>query len=135
LCIIYICSSGLSVNDKKFYAINVLFIQTGLFGSFLSMDIIAFYIFFESVLIPMYFLVGLKGSGHRAKKAAYIFFLFTLVGSLLFLIAIIGITFEVGSSNFFEVFNYSFTPIKGCFYWWCFFLAFAVKLPLFPFHF
>lgn len=97
-------------------------------------DLFLFYIFFESVLIPMFFLIGIWGSRTRRIKAAYYFFFFTLVGSLLMLVGIISIYLETGTTNLFYLLNVDFSYDRQLFLWLSFFIAFAVKTPVYPFH-
>ena len=106
-------------------------IQILLIGSFLSFDMLVFYILFEGILIPMFLLIGIWGSRSEKIKATYYLFFYTLVGSVLFIISIIYIQVYSGSTNSLSVIT-SILPEKVL--WFCFFIAFAVKIPMFPFH-
>ncbi len=123
---------------KGFY-LSLLILQTGMLGTFLAIDLFLFYVFWEIMLIPMYFLIGIWG-GPRKLYAAIKFVLFTLGGSVVMLVGILALYFihykETGQYSFeyldFLGLSISLTTQKWLF--WAFFLAFAVKVPLFPFH-
>jgi NADH-quinone oxidoreductase subunit M len=124
----------------SYYAL-LLVLTTGMLGVFLALDLFLFYVMWEVMLIPMYFIVGIWG-GERRLYASIKFFIYTMVGSLLMLVAIVYLGLQArdpatGMPNF----NYDFvlhsavitsTAAKWCF--GAFFLAFAVKVPMFPFH-
>lgn len=101
---------------------------------FSSLDLLVFYIAFESILIPMFLLIGFSGSRDRKVRAAYMFFFYALVGSLLMLSGLIYIYFTVGTFSLEYLLNIDFTLEEQCFLWLSFFLAFASKVPVFPFH-
>jgi len=123
-------------NQKGFQALYMLLI-TGMMGVFCSLDLFLFYVFWEIMLLPMYFLIGIWG-GPRREYAAIKFFLYTLVGSVLMLIAIVALymkyaTFSIPDLVMIQPFaGASYTLAALCF--WGFFIAFAVKIPMFPFH-
>ena len=110
-----------------------LFLETVLIGMFASIDILLFYIFFETVLIPMYLIIGIWG-GERRIYASFKFFLYTLLGSVLMLIALIVIYKTTGSMNIAELQGNYFTRSTQIFLWLAFFASFAVKIPMWPFH-
>lgn len=122
------------------YMLFMLILEMGMIGVFVSLDMFLFYIFFEITLIPMYFLIGVWG-GERRIYAAIKFFVYTVVGSLLMLVAIIGVYFYCGSTfDIAEITsklaaNPNLIPgnIK-IWLWLAFALAFFIKVPLFPFH-
>jgi NADH-quinone oxidoreductase subunit M len=125
-----------TITDKvKVYFIFLLALETGMLGVFSSLDLFLFYVFWEVTLVPMYFLIGMWGYGRRIY-AAMKFFLFTLVGSLLMLVAIIYLYFASDPNTF------SFEAILGTplshgvqqLLFLGFFASFAVKVPLVPFH-
>ena len=118
----------------KEYLICFLLIETLLICVFASLDLITFYIFFESILIPMFLIVGVWGSRRRKIKAAYQFFLYTLVGSLLMLIGIFIIYSDAGTTDYQLLCNYSISTNKQCLLWLLFFASFSVKVPMVPFH-
>nr|APC24908.1 NADH dehydrogenase subunit 4 [Gracilariopsis andersonii] len=118
----------------KEYLICFLLLEFFLIQVFSVLDLLWFYIFFESVLIPMFLIVGIWGSRERKIRAAYQFFLYTLVGSLLMLIALLTIYFQVGSTDLQLIGYYNFSEIKQIIFWLAFFASFAVKIPMIPFH-
>jgi len=101
---------------------------------FSALDILLFYIFFESILMPMFFVIGIWGSRTRKIKAAYQFFLYTLIGSVLMLLAIFLIYFESGTTDLQLLLNISFSDKKQVVLFLAFFASFAVKVPMVPFH-
>lgn len=102
--------------------------------TFTTTDLLYFYVFFESLLIPMFIMIGVWGARERKIKAAYFFFLYTLFGSLFMLFGILYLYFLVGSTNYFVLLNSVLTFEQQKLVWLCFFVAFSVKIPLFPFH-
>jgi len=110
-----------------------LFLETVMIGMFASIDILLFYIFFETVLIPMYLIIGIWG-GERRIYASFKFFLYTLLGSVLMLIAIIVIYKITGVMSIEELQGNYFTKNVQIFLWIAFFASFAVKIPMWPFH-
>jgi len=101
---------------------------------FSVLDVIIFYIFFESILIPMFLIIGVWGSRTRKLKAAYQFFLYTLIGSLFMLLAIFYMFFETGSTDFQILNSFLFSEEKELLLWLAFFLSFSVKVPMVPVH-
>lgn len=120
--------------DLKEYLCCFLLIDSLLVCVFCSLDLIVFYVFFESILIPMFLIVILWGSRTRKIKAAYTFFLYTLLGSVLMLLGIFLIFSEVGSTDYQIILNTKFSDRRQLILWPAFFLAFAIKVPMFPFH-
>lgn len=122
-----------------FYHFNLLWVLAGITGVFLTMDMFLFYFFWEVMLIPMYFLIGIWGHENR-QYAAYKFFLFTQASGLLMLLAILGVYFVHGNNtgtytfNYFELLGTVFTPAVGRWLMLGFLAAFIVKLPVVPFH-
>ena len=123
---------------KEYYAI-LLLLQTGILGVFVSFDFFLFYVFWEVMLVPMYFLIGIWGDKNRLY-AAIKFFLYTLFGSVLMLLGIIALYLanaaETGvyTFNILEFYRLTLSPDLQ---WWiflAFFLGFAIKVPMFPFH-
>lgn len=132
LCIL---SSWISVKRHiKAYMIFFLLIESFLILVFSVLDIIIFYIFFESILIPMFFIIGIWGSRTRKLKAAYQFFLYTLIGSLFMLLGIFYLFFETGTTDFQILNTIPFSEEKEIILWLAFFLSFSVKVPMIPFH-
>ncbi len=134
-----LCSwSAIDDRVKEYYAMFLL-LQTGMIGVFMSLDFFLFYIFWELVLVPMYFIIGVWG-GPRKLYAAIKFFLYTLAGSVLMLLGILTLYFQ-----HFKQFGYYSFEISdllrvhmtlGMEQWvfWAFFIGFAIKVPMFPFH-
>ncbi len=115
------------------YMMAFLVLETFLLGMFSALDFILFYVFFEGVLLPMFLIIGIWGGPDRIY-AAMKFFLYTLLGSVLSLLAIIYIYFEVGSSDIPTALITSFDPQIQTWLWLAFFASFAVKIPMWPFH-
>lgn len=119
----------------KPYFVFLLALETGMLGVFAALDLFLFYLFWEATLVPMYFLIGMWGYGRRIY-AAMKFFIFTLVGSLLMLVAILSLYFAVDPASF----DYRVllgTELSAATQRWlflAFFASFAVKVPLFPLH-
>ncbi len=122
--------------ERAFFAL-LLLLETGMMGVFLSLDYILFYVFWEIVLVPMYFLIGIWG-GPRREYAALKFFIYTLVGSVIMLVGILALYFMAGARTFNMM---AIMPLADSIpllaQRWIFvalFLGFAVKVPVFPFH-
>ena len=118
----------------KEYLLCFLLLEFLLIQVFSVLDLLLFYIFFESVLMPMFIIIGVWGSRERKIRAAYQFFLYTLVGSLLMLLAILVIYFQTGTTDLQILWNTEFSERKQLFLWLAFFASFAVKVPMVPFH-
>jgi len=140
---IAILSSWSAIHQRtKEYYILLLLLQTGMIGVFLSLDFFLFYVFWEVMLVPMYFLIGVWGSDRRLY-AAIKFFLYTLAGSVVMLLAILALYFyappQAGGTRTFDVPTLlaaaqHFTDPLKVWLFWGFFFAFAIKVPMFPFH-
>jgi NADH-quinone oxidoreductase subunit M len=122
----------------KEYMAWFLLLEAGMLGVFISLDFFLFYVFWEIGLVPMYFLIGIWG-GPRREYAAIKFFLYTLVGSLAMLLAILACYFTMPQPTFDMVKIMQINPmagagIKASLVFWAFFLGFAIKVPLWPFH-
>ena len=129
-----ILASWVSIKKRiKEYMMAFLFLETAMLGMFFSIDILLFYIFFESVLIPMFLIIGIWG-GERRIYASFKFFLYTLLGSVLMLIAIIFIYQNTNSMNIADLQGNFFTKKAQIYLWLAFFASFAVKIPMWPFH-
>jgi proton-translocating NADH-quinone oxidoreductase chain M len=105
-----------------------------LINVFCVQDLLLFYIFFESILIPMFFVIGIWGSRDRKIHAGYQFFLYTVVGSLMMLLGIIYLLVTVGSTHCVVLYMHEYSILEGRLIWLAFFLSFAVKVPMVPFH-
>ena len=117
----------------KEYMILFLLLETLMIGTFCALDILLFYIFFEALLIPMFLIIGIWG-GPRRIYAAFKFFLYTLAGSVLFLIAIIVMGYSSGTFDIRELIEYNFPYQLQLLLWPALFASFAVKTPMWPFH-
>jgi proton-translocating NADH-quinone oxidoreductase chain M len=105
-----------------------------LIGVFCVLDLLLFYIFFESVLIPMFLIIGIWGSRERKIRAAYFFFLYTLLGSVLMLLSILYIYYQIGTTDYEILLSFSFSKTEQKILWFTFFLSFASKVPMLPVH-
>ena len=132
LCVLSAWNS-ISFNLKEFLVLFLL-LNFFLINVFCSLDLLTFYIFFESVLIPMFLIVGIWGSRERKILAAFYFFLYTLFGSVLMLLAVIYILDQVGTTDYEIILTFSFSKLEQKLLWFAFFLAFASKVPMVPFH-
>ena len=115
------------------YMAAFLLMQSLMIGVFCAQDLLLFYIFFEGGLIPMYLIIGIWGGAERIK-ASYKFFLYTLAGSVLMLIAMLAMIFTSGTSSIPELMAYDFAPSLQWWLWLAFFASFAVKMPMWPVH-
>jgi len=135
LTVISIMVSWTAIQDRvREFMIAMLFLEAAMIGVFVSLDLFLFYIFWEAMLIPMYLLIGIWGGPNRLY-AAIKFFLYTLVGSVLMLIAIIAVYFAAGHTfDVLALMNYKFDHTFQMWAFAAFFVAFAVKVPMFPVH-
>src|SRR5919198_5621185 len=137
---IAVLSSWTAITDrvKEFY-IFLLVLQTGMLGAFMSLDFLLFFLFWEVMLVPMYFLIGIWGSANRLYSAIK-FFLYTLFGSVVMLLGILALYFynqSVTGVYTFDITQFHRTMLPYNLQWWvflAFFFGFAIKVPLFPFH-
>ena len=140
---IAVLSSWTAITDRvKEYYIFLLVLQTGMLGAFMSLDFLLFFLFWEVMLVPMYFLIGIWGSANRLYSAIK-FFLYTLVGSVVMLLGILVLYFAYhndpvnGGIYTFDITRYHRYTFASNVQWWvflAFFLGFAIKVPMFPFH-
>jgi NADH-quinone oxidoreductase subunit M len=138
---IAVLSSWTAITERvKEYYIFLLVLQTGMIGAFVSLDFLLFFLFWEVMLVPMYFLIGIWGGGRRLYSAIK-FFLYTLVGSVVMLLGILALYFHYaaipGNTYSFDITAFQQMAIPAGTQWWiflAFFLGFAVKVPMFPFH-
>ena len=117
----------------KEYMIAFLLLETFMVGMFCALDFVLFYIFFEGVLIPMFLIIGVWGGPNRVY-AAFKFFLYTLTGSVLLLVAIMVIYFDAETTDIVELLKIGFDPDVQIWLWLAFFASFAVKVPMWPVH-
>ncbi|PKU25832.1 NADH-quinone oxidoreductase subunit M [Telmatospirillum siberiense] len=131
LCIL---SAWVAVQKRvKEYMISFLILETMMVGMFCALDLILFYVFFEAVLIPMFIIIGVWG-GPRRVYAAFKFFLYTLLGSVLMLLAILAIYFDAHTTDIQVLIAHPFPVAMQTWLWLAFFASFAVKVPMWPVH-
>src|SRR3954464_111740 len=137
---IAVLSSWTAITERvKEYYIFLLVLQTGMLGAFMSLDFLLFFLFWEVMLVPMYFLIGIWGSANRLYSAIK-FFLYTLVGSVVMLLGILALYFAYHSATAeytFDITKFHQFNFDPGLQWWvflAFFCGFAVKVPMFPLH-
>ncbi len=131
LCVI--CSWTAIQTRVKEYMIAFLVLETLMVGMFCALDFVLFYMFYEAVLIPMFLIIGIWGGPQRVY-AAFKFFLFTLTGSVLLLLALLAMYFEAGTSDIPVLLTYGFPREMQIWLWLALFASFAVKVPMWPVH-
>src|SRR3954453_2035550 len=130
--------TGITERVKEYY-IFLLVLQTGMLGALMSLDFLLFFLFWEVMLVPMYFLIGIWGSANRLYSAIK-FFLYTLAGSVVMLLGILALYFHnhsVTGVYSFDITQFQRLSIPFDLQWWifvAFFIGFAIKVPMFPFH-
>jgi NADH-quinone oxidoreductase subunit M len=131
LCII---ASWESIQERvKEYLIAFLVLETLMIGVFCALDLVLFYLFFEGGLIPMFLIIGVWG-GERRVYASFKFFLYTLLGSVLMLLALMAMYWHAGTTDIPTLLNHKFPAGMQWWLWLAFFASFAVKLPMWPVH-
>ena len=130
LCVLFVWEETL----LKEYLISLILIDLLLLLVFSVLDVLLFYIFFEAILIPMYLMIGIWGSRERKIRAVYLFFFYTLFGSLLMLVGLMYIYSITGTLNLEYLLSWNFTFEEQYWLWLAFFLSFASKIPMFPLH-
>jgi NADH-quinone oxidoreductase subunit M len=138
-CIAVLCSWSSITERVKEYYFALLVLQTGMLGAFMALDFLLFFLFWEVMLVPMYFLIGIWGSANRLYSAIK-FFLYTLAGSVVMLLGILALYFHNHSVS--GVYTFDITLLQKLavpfnLQWWiflAFFFGFAIKVPMFPFH-
>ena len=131
LCIL---ASWESVQSRvKEYMIAFLILETLLIGVFCALDLVLFYVFFEAGLIPMFIIIGVWG-GKRRVYASFKFFLYTLLGSVLMLLAIMAMYWQAGTTDIPTLLSHDFPSSMQTWLWLAFFASFAVKMPMWPVH-
>ncbi|TDI61529.1 MAG: NADH-quinone oxidoreductase subunit M [Alphaproteobacteria bacterium] len=129
-----ILASWKSITDRvQDFMIAFLLLETLMIGVFCSLDLVLFYLFFEGGLIPMYLIIGVWG-GARKVYASFKFFLYTLAGSVLMLLALIAMYLEAGTTSIPALMSYGFDADLQTWFWLAFFASFAVKMPMWPVH-
>ena len=131
---ICILASWTTIKDRVVdYMIAFLVLETLVIGVFTSLDLFLFYIFFEGTLVPMFIIIGVWGGANRIY-AAYKFFLYTLLGSVLMLLAMLWMAHTAGTTSIPELKTFAFAPAAQPLLWLAFFASFAVKMPMWPVH-
>ena len=131
---ICVLASWESIQDRvKEYMIAFLIMETLMMGVFCALDFVLFYLFFEGGLIPMFLIIGVWG-GERRVYATFKFFLYTLLGSVLLLLAVLAMYLEVGTTDIPTLMAHGFDPELQRWLWLAFLASFAVKLPMWPVH-
>lgn len=129
-----ILASWKSVEHRvRDYMVAFLILETMMIGVFCALDIVLFYVFFEAGLIPMFIIIGVWG-GKRRVYASFKFFLYTLLGSVLMLLAIMAMYWDAGTTNIAELMQHQFPASMQTWLWLAFFASFAVKMPMWPVH-
>ena len=131
---ICILASWEAIKERvKEYMIAFLVLETLMIGVFCSLDLVLFYLFFEGGLIPMFLIIGVWG-GARKIYAAFKFFLYTLIGSVLMLLALMAMYWQAGTTDIPTLMNHQFAAEMQTWLWLAFFASFAVKVPMWPVH-
>lgn len=131
LCVI---ASKNSIKSRfRDYMIAFLILETLMIGVFCALDIVLFYVFFEAGLIPMFIIIGVWG-GQRRVYASFKFFLYTLLGSVLMLLAIMAMYWQAGTTDITKLLEFNFPVSMQTWLWLAFFASFAVKMPMWPVH-
>jgi NADH-quinone oxidoreductase subunit M len=136
LTLLSVISAWVVINFRvKEFMVAFLVLETLMIGIFCALDFVLFYIFFEGVLIPMFLIIGVWGGENRIYSA-FKFFLYTLLGSVLMLLAVIAVYYRTGTTDIVYALNHSefFPPILQRWLWLAFFASFAVKVPMWPVH-
>src|SRR5690606_13744965 len=120
-------------NRVKEYMIAFLILETLMRGVFCALDIVLFYVFFEAGLIPMFIIIGVWG-GKRRVYASFKFFLYTLLGSVLMLLAMMAMFWQAGTTDIPTLLTHAFPVQMQYWLWAAFFASFAVKMPMWPVH-
>jgi NADH-quinone oxidoreductase subunit M len=139
LCIVYSWNHFPEPRNPKAFLILLLVLHTGMLGTFVAQDLILFFVFFEIVLLPMYFLIGVWG-GEQRQYAAIKFFLFTLFGSALMIVSFLALFFVAGGETFVipelaqRIAQSDMSRVTGLLIFGGMFMGFGIKVPMFPFH-
>jgi NADH-quinone oxidoreductase subunit M len=139
LCIVYSWNHFPEPRNPKAFLILLLVLHTGMLGTFVAQDLILFFVFFEIVLLPMYFLIGVWG-GEQRQYAAIKFFLFTLFGSALMIVSFLALFFVAGGETFVipelarRIAESDISRLTGLLIFGGMFMGFGIKVPMFPFH-
>nr|UAT97093.1 NADH dehydrogenase subunit 4 [Naegleria fowleri] len=123
-----------NINDVIYYQSFLFFTLFLLIFVFSAMDLLVFYIMFEIILIPFFVLIGISSYRKRRIHASYLFFFYTLIGSFFMLVSILSLYSYTGSTSFEILLNNNYSLIRENIIWFTFFISFAIKIPMFPFH-
>jgi proton-translocating NADH-quinone oxidoreductase chain M len=132
LCLLTSYKNGLIY--VKDFCLYLIVLEIFLILSFSALDLIAFFIFFESILIPMFFIIGIWGSRERRIKASFLFFIYTLFGSIFLFFTILILYYDIGTTNFNILSKADIMLNKQILLWFFCYIAFSVKIPTIPFH-
>lgn len=132
----YLCVLSLNTSTHKLQEalLHLLFLQWGVLGSFLFLDILGFFLFFEMTLIPIYFLVLVWGSRERRIRASYLISIYTFLGSIFMFFNMLYLYSKTGTTDYELLLTLQFSEEDQKFLWITFFISFAAKIPLFPLH-
>ena len=136
-CIVPLCLLNTikeKLRDGSIFCLYLLVLEGLLLCTFGAMDLISFFVYFESILIPMLFIIGIWGSRDRKIKASIYFFLYTLFGSIFLLLFVIIIYYDIGTTNFIVLSNIFISYNKQKMLWFFSYIAFSVKIPTVPLH-
>src|SRR5215207_1041130 len=128
-----IAASWTVENRLKEYMVAFLVLETTMIGVFVALDLVLFYLFFEAGLIPMFLIIGVWG-GKRRIYASFKFFLYTLLGSVLMLLAVIAMYWDAGTTDIAALLQHRFASSLQTWLWLAFFASFSVKMPMWPVH-
>lgn len=129
-----LCSWMTQTRHSAAFNALLLILETALLSAFTCLDLLGFYVLYESALLPMFLLIGLGGSRPRKVRAAYLLVLYTLVGSLLMLPCVLIMYSQAGTTSFELLMHQDWAPARQLILWWGLFVAFAVKVPMMPVH-
>lgn len=129
-----LCSWVSQQKHSQAFMSMLLVLQAALLAAFTCLDLLGFYVLYESALVPMFLLIGIGGSRPRKVRAAYLLVLYTLIGSLLMLPCVLLMLSQAGSTSFEILAHEQWAPARQLVLWWGFFVAFAVKVPMMPVH-
>ena len=132
LCLLTSYKNGLIY--VKDFCLYLIVLEIFLILSFSAVDLIAFFVFFESILIPMFFIIGIWGSRERRIKASFLFFIYTLFGSIFLFFTILILYYDLGTTNFNILSKSDIVLNKQILLWFFCYIAFSVKIPTIPFH-
>ena len=134
ICMLISWDNIVNNEDVGDYMIKLLLLESLLIIVFSATDLIVFYMAFESILIPLVLMVGVSGSNRRKVRATYLLYFYTLFSAILLLVGILAVYHDAGTTNYANLLLHDFGEIKQKILWLAFFIAFATKIPMYPFH-